>query len=506
MWKYFDFFFEFSFIFFLVILFIFFFFFNLGGLYILNGRFFKVVSFLVFWWLFGFLVFSFDLNYCGFSFFFEIKSLIFRKFILCFGLDGLSLFMIFLSLLVITCCILYSWGDYNFSQYFLLYFWLFLLLVLSFVVLDLFLFYILFEIFLIPLYLFIGFGSYRKNRILAAYLFFLFTVGGSLILFLLILYFSFLVGTDIYNLWFFLKFYETTDSFLLDFIFFSFLLSFAVKVPIIPLHIWLPEAHGEAPTAGSVILSGLILKLGIYGIVRFVLPGFSEISAKYSTVLFLFFIFGLFFSLLAMLRQSDVKRIIAYSSVSHMHMCMLGLFSETYEGIMGALYLMICHGLTSSGLFFSLAMLTDRQGVRLFSYFGGQARLEPKILVCFFFFCLSNAAFPLTGSFIAEIFIIYGVFLKNVVIGLFIGLSMILNMGIWVWVFSRIFLGRWGYFLEFAGDFSYKMKALRFGDLNDREVFFLFVLIFFIFLMGIFPTYFMSFLEHIIFFILLKEI
>ena len=206
-----------------------------------------------------------------------------------------------------------------------------------------------------------------------------------------------------------------------------FFASFAVKIPIVPLHIWLPEAHVEAPTAGSVILAGLLLKLGTYGLLRFSFPLFPQGTAYFTPLIYTIAIISVIYSSFTTLRQIDLKRIIAYSSVAHMNFSLLGLFSNTIQGIQGGLILMLSHGFVSSALFLSIGVLYDRYHTRILKYYSGLTLIMPLFSTIFLFFSLSNLGLPGTSSFIGEILILVGAFHHNIIVAILGGAGIILG-------------------------------------------------------------------------------
>ncbi len=274
------------------------------------------------------------------------------------GIDGISLFFILLTTFLVPICLLISWKSVNqFVKEFLVAF-LFLesFMIAVFCMLDLVLFYVFFESVLIPMFLIIGVWGSRERKIRAAYQFFLYTLIGSLFMLIAILLIYFQVGTTDLQVLTTIEFSERRQLFLWA----AFFLSFAVKVPMIPFHIWLPEAHVEAPTAGSVILAGILLKLGTYGFLRFSIPLFPQASVYFTPLVYTLSVLGIIYASFTTLRQIDLKKIIAYSSVAHMGFVTLGLFSLNVQGIEGAILLMLSHGFVASALFLCIGILYDR--------------------------------------------------------------------------------------------------------------------------------------------------
>lgn len=408
------------------------------------------------------------------------------------GLDGISLFFIILTTFLIVICILSSWSSVNFfvKEFIICFLFLEFCLIQVFCVLDLLLFYVFFESILIPMFLIIGIWGSRERKIRAAYQFFLYTLIGSFFMLIGLTYIYTIVGTtDIQILWFY-NFSEKEQFFL----WLAFFLSFAVKIPMIPFHIWLPEAHAEAPTSGSIILAGILLKLGGYGFIRFSLPLFSKATIFFTPLIFLLSVIAIIYGSLTTLRQIDLKKIIAYSSVSHMGFVTLGIFSLNVQSIAGSIFLMLSHGLVSSALFFCIGILYDRYKTRILKYYGGLVIVMPLFVVFIMFFLFSNIGFPGTSSFIGEFLILLGTFQLNVSISIFACLGIILAASYSIWLLNRI---------SFTN--IKNLNAKLFQDISRREFWILFTFFFLILIIGIFPNivlnniYFsvLNLLEHI---------
>ena len=271
---------------------------------------------------------------------------------------------------------------FKFKEFLIVLFIIEFFLILIFTVLDILLFYISFEGILFPLYYLIGFWGSRSRKIFAAFQFFLYTIFGSIFMLLSIVIIFIKTGTTCLID---LLYYQFSKE--LEFFFWlSFFFAFSVKIPIVPFHLWLTEAHVEAPTSGSVLLAGIILKIGGYGILKFLLPIFPVSSIFFTPLVYIVSFFGIIYGCFAVLRQSDLKRIIAYSSVVHMNYGTLGLFSDNILGIEGSIFVMLSHGIVSSGLFLFIGFLYDRFGTRIIFYYGGLVQIMPKFSI--FFFCL----------------------------------------------------------------------------------------------------------------------
>jgi proton-translocating NADH-quinone oxidoreductase chain M len=259
------------------------------------------------------------------------------------------------------------------------------------------------------MYFLIGVFGSRERKIRASYLLFLYTLISSVLMFLAILFLYGKFGTTNYLLLYTIK----LDSFSEKLCWLAFFASFAVKMPLIPFHIWLPEAHCEAPTGGSVILAGVLLKLGGYGFLRFSLMLFPEASLFFTPFIFILSIFGIIYASITTLQQIDLKKIIAYSSVGHMGLVTVGIFSANIQGIVGSIFLMLSHGLTSSALFLTVGFLYERYSTRIVKYFGGLSATMPFLASFFLIFNLANLGLPITSNFVGEIFVLIGCFAVN---------------------------------------------------------------------------------------------
>jgi proton-translocating NADH-quinone oxidoreductase chain M len=329
------------------------------------------------------------------------------------GIDGISLFLVLLTTFLIPVCILLGWSSVknNLKEYMIAYLIMESLLIGVFCILDLLLFYLAFEAVLIPMFIIIGVWGSRERKIRAVYQFFLYTLLGSVFMLLGILYIYLEVGTtDVQMLFSSTKNFPVSVQLIL---WLSFFASFAVKIPMMPFHIWLPEAHVEAPTSGSVILAGVLLKLGGYGFIRFSLPMFPEATSFFTPLVLAMSVIAVIYASLTTIRQVDLKKIIAYSSVAHMNFVTLGIFSMNIQGIEGSILLMLSHGIVSSALFLCVGVVYDRHHTRLVKYFSGLVHTMPLFVTLFLLFTMANISLPGTSSFVGELLVLVGTFQKS---------------------------------------------------------------------------------------------
>lgn len=390
-----------------------------------------------------------------------------------FGIDGISLFFVLLTTLLVPLCFVNSWHlDQNSKSFLIAFLFLESFILIVFLALDLFIFYIFFESVLIPILFIIGIWGSRERKIRAGYIFFLYTLFGSLfILFgLVVIYLE--VGSIDYNLLLNYSFTETRQKLL----WVAFFVSFAVKVPIFPFHIWLPEAHVEAPTVGSVILAGILLKLGTYGLVRFSLVLFPKASLFFTPLVYTLCVIAIIYTSLTAIRQTDIKRVIAYASVAHINITLVGLFSNTIVGLEGALFQIISHGLVSGALFICIGVIYDRGHSRLISYYSGLSQTIPIFILYFLFFTIANIALPGTSNFIGEFIILMGLIFSNPLIAICSALSLILGGCYSLWLFNRVAYGN-----------IKNQYFTHFYDVQRQESLILFVLFFLVLFFGICP-------------------
>lgn len=393
------------------------------------------------------------------------------------GLDSISLYFVLLTTFLFPLCILASWGKIHTKLFLSCFLSIEILLILVFSVIDLIWFYILFESVLIPIFLIIGIWGSRSRKIRASYFFFVYTLVGSLFILSAILYIYSVVGTSQYES---LLNYDFT-LYQQKWLWLGFFLSFAVKVPILPFHIWLPEAHVEAPTPGSAILAGVLLKLGTYGFLRYSLPLFPIASLYYTPFIFTLSLIGVFYTSLTAIRQTDLKRIIAYTSVAHINLVILGIFSFTSIGLHGCIIQSLSHGFVSSALFLLIGTLYDRYHTRLFLHYGGLVHVIPIFGIFFVLFTIANIALPGSSSFVGEFLLLIGLFEANP-IATFFGATSIVLGGIYsLWLLNRILYG------------NLKLQYLQsFTDLNRREVIVLGPLTLAVVYVGVYPDLFLD--------------
>lgn len=371
------------------------------------------------------------------------------------GVDGLSLYFVLLTTFTMPICILASWdnvhiagnvGSNNNLKYFLIAFLMLeSLLIALFVVLDLLLFYIFFESVLIPLFLIVGIWGATETRIRASFLLFLYTLFGSLFMLLAFLVIIYNVGTSDLQMISLADISFDNQKILWLAIF----LSFAIKTPLIPFHVWLPRAHVEAPLAGSIVLAGLILKLAVYGFLRILIPLLPEATSYYSPLVQTIAVITLVYSSLTTLRQTDFKCLVAYSSIAHMSVVVAGVFSNTIQGIEGGIMLSIAHGFVSPALFMLVGgVLYDRFHTRVIRYYRGMTLYMPLFAIMFVLFTIANAGTPLTANWIGEFLSLNGTFMRSPVVGLLMSTGIVLSAGYSFWLFNRICFGAYSPYLS----------------------------------------------------------
>ena len=394
------------------------------------------------------------------------------------GVDGISVLFVLLSTLLTPLCVICSWNaiQTRVKEYMIAFLVLETLMVGMFCALDFVLFYMFYEAVLIPMFLIIGIWG-GPRRVYAAFKFFLFTLTGSVLLLLAILAMYFDAGTmDIPTL--------LTHSFprgMQIWLWLALFASFAVKVPMWPVHTWLPDAHVEAPTAGSVVLAAVLLKMGGYGFFRFSLPMLPEASEFFTPLMFTLSIIAIIYTSLVALAQEDMKKLIAYSSVAHMGFVTLGAFTGNQQGLEGALFQMLSHGVVSAALFLIVGVIYDRIHTREIANYEGLVERMPAYSLVFMIFMLASVGLPGTGGFIGEILILVGIFQVNTWVALLAASGMVLGAAYMLYLYRRVIFG------VLRKD---SLKSIL--DMNRREALIFAPLIVLVFWMGIYP---MSFLD-----------
>jgi NADH-quinone oxidoreductase subunit M len=422
--------------------------------------------------------FGFDSSTAGFQF--QEQSVWMPAFNIAYrlGVDGISMPFVLLSTLLTPICILASWESIKqrVKEYMIAFLVMETMMVGMFCALDLVLFYVFFEGVLIPMFLIIGVWG-GPRRVYAAFKFFLYTFAGSVLMLLAILAMIFTAGTaDIPTL--------LTHEFatgLQIWLWLAFLASFAVKVPMWPVHTWLPDAHVEAPTAGSVILAGVLLKFGGYGMLRFLLPMFPDASLMFSPFIYALSIVAVIYTSLVALAQEDMKKLIAYSSVAHMGFVTAGAFTITVQGVEGAIYQMLSHGLVSAALFLIVGVVYDRMHSRDIAAYGGLVHRMPAYALVFMLFMLASVGLPGTSGFVGEFLVLVGAFQANSWVALLLATGLVLGAAYMLYLYRRVIFG-----------LLTKDSLRKIGDLSPREIAVFAPLILFVVWMGVYPSPFLE--------------
>jgi NADH-quinone oxidoreductase subunit M len=398
------------------------------------------------------------------------------------GVDGLSLSLIILTTFLMLICIIGSWEHpkERIKEFLTVFLLLESFTLGTFCALDLVLFYVFFEAVLIPMFIIIGIWG-GANRLKATFKFFLFTLAGSLLMLIALISIIFETGTS--NL-IALSHY--------DFVFENqcllwgaFFLAFAVKIPMIPLHTWLPDAHSEAPTSGSIILAGVLLKMGGYGLIRFCLGLFPQASLHYQDLILIFSIIAVIYASLVAWRQSDIKRLVAYSSIAHMGYVTAGIFLKDVYGLQGSMIQMISHGLISGALFLCVGMVYDRTHTRQIADYGGLIQTMPKYCYALLFFSMASLGLPGTSGFIGEFLVILSAYKNNGLMAFGLALGMVFSAVYMLSLYKKIALG----------PLTHK-HLMTLKDLGTRELSLVGVLSVLILILGIYPKPLTTLLNH----------
>jgi NADH-quinone oxidoreductase subunit M len=397
------------------------------------------------------------------------------------GVDGISVLFVLLSTLLTPICVLASWDAITRSvrEYMLTFLILETMMVGMFCALDFVVFYIFFEGVLIPMFLIIGIWG-GPRRVYSAFKFFLFTLAGSVLMLLALLAMWFQAGTSDITVLLKTQFPPAMQTWL----FLAFLASFAVKVPMWPVHTWLPDAHVEAPTAGSVILAAVLLKMGAYGFLRFSVPMLPQASAEFAPLIFTLSVVAVIYTSLVALAQEDMKKLIAYSSVAHMGVVTIGIFTFNVQGVQGALFQMLSHGVVSGALFLIVGVVYDRIHSRDIARYGGLADRMPKYALVFMLFTMAANGLPGTSGFIGEFLVIVGALQVNFWLAVLGGLGMILGAAYMLYLYRRVIFGR-----------LTKAELRGILDLSPREVAVFAPLVVLTLWMGVYPSSFTGFFD-----------
>lgn len=403
------------------------------------------------------------------------------------GVDGTSIYFILLTTIIMPIALLSNWNSIkeNVKSYLIIMLLLEILLLVVFMATDMMLFYIFFESILPPLFLLIGiFGS--DNKVSASYYLFLYTLWGSLFLLLSILSISSIIGSTDFDVLFLggaLNFDYKTQIFL----FIGIFIAFAVKTPTIFLNSWLLKAHVESPLGGSIVLAGIVLKLSLYGVFRLILPILPQASLDYTFIVYTISVITIIYASISTIRTTDIKELIAYSSVCHAAVYLIGAFSNSIQGLEGSIILGLAHGFVSSGLFICAGgILYDRTSTRVLYYYRGVTQLMPIFAILFFLLALGNCGAPLTLNFIGEFMSLYGIIERLPILGIFACSSIVFSAAYTIYMFNRT---------AFGGSFSKTIETGLF-DVNKREFLLLLILVLFTIVLGIYPSLILNLLDY----------
>jgi NADH-quinone oxidoreductase subunit M len=397
------------------------------------------------------------------------------------GVDGISVLFVLLATLLTPICILASWEavQSRVREYMIAFLVLETMMIGMFSSMDLLMFYIFFEGVLIPMFIIIGVWG-GQRRVYAAYKMFLYTLLGSLLMLLAVLTLWYMAGSTSIPELFKLQIAPSLQVWL----FLAFFASFAVKVPMWPVHTWLPDAHVEAPTAGSVILAGVLLKMGGYGFLRFSLPLLPQATEWFAPIMFTLSVVAVIYTSLVAMAQEDMKKLIAYSSVAHMGIVTLGIFALNHQGLSGSIFQMLSHGVVSSALFLCVGVVYDRVHSREIARYGGVAKVMPVYATIFMLFTMASVALPGTAGFPGEFLVLVGAWKANPWVAFFGATGMVLGASYMLWLYRRVL---------FTKLTKPEIKALL--DLSPREYVTFAPLIVLTLWMGLYPSSFLSFFE-----------
>jgi NADH-quinone oxidoreductase subunit M len=399
------------------------------------------------------------------------------------GIDGISLLLVLLTTFLTVLCVLSAFSaiQTRVKEFMISFLFLETGMLGALVALDLVLFYIFWEVMLVPMYLLIGVWGDPKRRVYAAVKFFIYTMAGSVLMLVAILAMYFIHGKATGNYTFdLLELYQFGFPVGVQYwLFGAFALAFAIKVPMFPFHTWLPDAHTEAPTAGSVILAGVLLKMGTYGFIRFAIPLFPTAAMKFLPLVCVLALIGIIYGALVSMMQDDLKRLVAFSSVSHLGYVMLGMFAFNTQGVEGSVYQMLNHGISTGSLFLIVGIIYERRHTRMIADFGGLSKVMPVYAVVFMIVTLSSIGLPGTNGFVGEFLILLGAFKARTIYGVLGAVGVVLGAAYMLWMFQRVMFG------EIKNPENLKLR-----DLNAREIAYMIPMIIMIFLMGIYPKLF----------------
>jgi len=400
-----------------------------------------------------------------------------------FGIDGISLLLVLLTTFLTVVCVLSAFSaiQTRVKEFMIAFLFLETGMIGALVSLDLVLFYVFWEVMLVPMYLLIGIWGDPKRRIYAAVKFFIYTMVGSVLMLVAILALYFIHGKatgqytfDVLELY---KFGVPLGA--QYWLFGAFALAFAIKVPMFPFHTWLPDAHTEAPTAGSVILAGVLLKMGTYGFIRFAIPLFPNAAVKLLPLVSVLALIGIIYGALVCLMQEDLKRLVAFSSVSHLGYVMLGMFAFNTQGLQGSIYQMLNHGISTGALFLIVGIIYERRHTRMIADFGGLSKVMPVYAAIFMIVTLSSIGLPGTNGFVGEFLILLGAFKARTIYGVLGATGVVLGAAYMLWMFQRVMFGE-----------LKNPENLKLQDLNRREIVYMVPMVILIFVMGIYPKLF----------------